>query len=332
MPMRKLILILFLINFFIVSCKNSVPVIGFMLPHMTAKRYNIERDVFTKKVRELGGDVIFMSADNDEAKQSEQVKELLNKNIDVLVLDPVNRFKAAEMVRAAHQKGIKVISYDRLIANSDVDKFMTFNAFDIGAQMCEYAINKMPIGKFFILGGDKMDMNAVMIDDAVVKFLSPSVKSDKINIVYKTFIDKYAADDAEFQVTRYLNLSQEVPDVVIASSDMLALGALNAFKKFGLEGKVIITGQNAELFACKNILQGQQAMTIYKPVKKLAEMAAELSVKMAKGENVDDSFQSKIFNGNKDVASTLLKVITIDVKNLKIIVADGMISEADLSK
>ncbi len=331
--MRKLIPNLFLIAFLLVSCKNSGPVIGFMLPHMNAKRYNIERDVFTKKVRELGGDVIFMSADNDEVKQLEQVKEILNKNIDILVLDPVNRFKAAEMVRAAHQKGIKVISYDRLIANSDVDKFMTFNAFDIGTQMCEYVINKTPGGKFFILGGDKTDMNAVMIDDAIVKFLAPSVKSGKVSVVYKTFIEKYAADDAEMVVTRYLMLSQDMPDVVIASSDMLALGALNAFKKFDLEGKVLITGQGGEIFACKNMLKKLQAMTVYKPVKKLAELSAELSVKMAKGENVDNSFQSKIFNGNADIPSTLLKVITVDATNLKqIIMADGMISEAELSQ
>jgi D-xylose transport system substrate-binding protein len=331
--MKKLIPILLILNILLVSCKNSGPVIGFMLPHMTIKRYLIERDVFTKKVRELGGDVIFMSADNDEVKQLEQVKVILNKNIDVLVLDPVNRYKAAEMVRAAHDKGIKVISYDRLIANCDVDKYVTFNASDIGIQMCEYATNKISAGKYFILGGDKSDMNAVMIDDAVVKFLLPLVKSGKIQIVYKTFIEKYAADEAEFQVTRYLNLSQDVPDVVISSSDVMSLGALNAFKKLDLENKILITGQNADLKACKNIIKGKQALTIYKPVKKLAELAADLSMKMVKGENVDNSFQSKIFNGNRDVPSTLLKVITLDATNLKqILVADGIYTEAELSE
>jgi D-xylose transport system substrate-binding protein len=302
-----------------------------MLPHMTIKRYAIEREAFTKKVHELGGEVVFFSADNDEVKQSEQLKEMLNK-IDILVLDPVNRFTAAGMVRSAHEKNIKVISYDRLIANCDVDKYVTFNAADIGTQMCEYVTNKMPAGRYFILGGDKSDMNAVMIDDAIVKFLTPSVKSGKIQVVYKTFIEKYAEDEAELKVTRYLNLSQDAPDVVIASSDMLALGALNAFKKLDLGKNILITGQNGELFACKNILKGLQAMTIYKPVQKLAEMAAELSVKMAKGDNVDDSFQNKIFNGKVDVPSTLLKVITVDATNMKIILADGMFSEADLNK
>jgi D-xylose transport system substrate-binding protein len=331
---NALIIIIVIINLLMLSCKHkSGKLVGFMLPHMTIKRYPVERDVFTAKVRELGGDVIFMSADNDEEKQIVQVQEILKKNIDILVLDPVNRFRAAEMVRTAHNKGIQVISYDRLIANCDVDRFMTFDAYAIGNQMTQYALNKVPQGRYFILGGDKSDMNATMIDDALEKTLSTPIQAGKINIVYKMFIEKYSSDDAEFEIKRFLNLSGEIPDVILASSDMLALGAVNACKNSGLGGKVLITGQGGEIFACKNILKGYQAMTIYKPVKKMATLAAELSVKIAKGENVDDYFKSKVFNGKEDVPSTLLEVITVDAANLKnIIVADGMISEAELSE
>jgi len=74
-------------------------------------------------------------------------------------------------------------------------------------------------------------------------------------------------------------------------------------------------------------------MTIYKPVKKMALLAAELSVKMAKGENVDDYFKDKIFNGTLEVPSTLLEVITVDASNLKnTVVTDGMVSEAELTQ
>ena len=324
--------IIILIGTFVESCSKKGPLVGFMLPRLTAKRYNIEKDVFTAKIRELGGDVIFMSADNDEEKQNAQIDEILKQNIDILVLDPVNRFKAADMVRAAHKKGIKVISYDRLIANCDVDQLMTFNAYSIGNQMTQYAINKIPQGNFFILGGDKSDMNAIMINEAIETTLLSPIKSGNIKIVYKTFIEKYSSDDAEHEIKRFLDLSGEVPDVILASSDMLASGAINACKKFGLEGKVLITGQDGEIFACKNILKGYQAMTIYKPVKKLATLAAEVSIKIANGENVDDYFKDKIFNGKLDIPATLLDVITVDAINLKsTIIADGMITEAELS-
>jgi D-xylose transport system substrate-binding protein len=299
---------------------------------MNSKRYPIEKETFTAKVRELGGDVIFMSADNDEEKQIAQVQEILNKDIDILVLDPVNRFRAAEMVRAAHLKGIKVISYDRLIANCEVDRLVTFDAYAIGNLMAQYAVNKVSEGKYLILGGDKSDMNAIMIDQGIDKTLSPFVKSGKIRMVYKSFIEKYATEDAENEFNRFVNLSGEVPDVVLTSGDGLALGVLNGCKKNELEGKVLITGQDGEAYTCKNILKGYQAMTIYKPVKKLAALSAELSVKMAKGENTEGYFKSKLFNGKEDIPSILLEVISVDATNLKnTIMADGMVSEAELS-
>jgi D-xylose transport system substrate-binding protein len=331
--MLKLLCLCIAVSIFCSSCKKESITVGFLLPHMTIKRYPMERDVFTSKIHELGGEVKFMSADNDEAKQTEQVKELLKENVDILVLDPVNRFRAAEMVRGAHKKGIKVISYDRLIANSDVDVFMTFDAYAIGRQMTQYALDKKPKGDYFIMGGDKTDMNAVMINESIEKTLASSVQSGNVKVVYRTFIEKYTTEDAENEMIRYLKLSQNAPDVVLASSDMLALGTLNALKKFGLDGKVLITGQGGEVFACKNILKGQQTMTIYKPVKKMAVLAAELSMKIAKGENVDEFFKNKLFNGKKEISSTLLEVISVDATNLKsTIVTDGMVTEDELSR
>lgn len=130
----KLLLTIAILIFILSSCGKKGPTIGFMLPHMTIKRYQVEHEEFTRKVKELGGDVVFMSADNDELKQNQQAREIL-KGIDVLVLDPVNRFQAAGMVRAAHDKGIPVISYDRLVANCDVDAFVSFDASAVGSKI-----------------------------------------------------------------------------------------------------------------------------------------------------------------------------------------------------
>jgi D-xylose transport system substrate-binding protein len=311
------------------SCgKKSGPTIGFMLPHMTIKRYLIERDEFTRKVKELGGEVIFMSADNDEHKQMLQEEELLKKNIDILVLDPVNRFSAAEMVRKAHDKGIKVISYDRLVANCDVDAFLTFDPSAIGVKMAQFSLNKIPEGNYFILGGDKTDINAVMIDEAIHKTLAASPKAA---IIYTTYIEKYLTEDAENEVDRFLNLSMDVPDAILASSDALAKGALLALQKKGVQKQVLITGQNADAYSCKAILEGRQAMTIYKPIKKMAAMAAEIAVNLTKGMDVNGIFKRKLFNGSKEVPSTFLDVIVIDAQNLRsTVVADGLLTEAEL--
>jgi len=331
-PIMKRLSFLSILTLIVVSsCKVSGPKIGFMLPHLNNHRYLIEKSVFIERVEKLGGKVLFRVADNDEEKQIQQLKEILKEGIDILVLDPVNRFRGAEMVRMAHDKGIKVISYDRLVANCDVDALITFDANAIGKQMADYAIKNKPTGNYIILGGDKSDVNAVMIDSAVEKSLGPSIKSGNIRIIHKSYIEKYSPEDAENTVTTCLNLSLEKLDVIITSGDAIAQGAIKALQKFGLDGQVFITAQNGELFACKNILAGKQSMTIYKPVKKMAALAAEIAVNLYKGDKISQYFKSTLFNGSIDVPSYFFDVITVDASNMKsTIIADGFYSESEV--
>lgn len=313
------------------SCTKQKPVVGFMLPHMTIQRYVTERDAFTEKMNELGGEVIFRQANNDDQYQMKQLDSLLEMNIDILVLDPVNRFTAAEMVRKAHRKGVKVISYDRLISNIDVDAFLSFDPWMVGKQIAEAALKAKPEGNYVILGGDKSDLNAIGIDESITKVLEPHIKSGKIDASYKVFIEKWSSDDANLEVKQYLNLSGKVPDVILATSDMLARGAIDALKTENLAGQVLVTGQGGELFACKHIIAGNQLMTVYKPVKKLAVLSAELAVKMLRNEKVGDILNATLHNGHSDIPSQMLPTISVDAGNIKsTIVADGMIKESDL--
>jgi D-xylose transport system substrate-binding protein len=302
-----------------------------MLPHLNSKRYLVERDAFTAKVEGMGGKVIFKSADNDEEKQIQQLKEIMKEGIDLLVLDPVNRFRGAEMVRMAHDKGIKVISYDRLVANCDVDALVTFDANAIGKQMVDYALSKKPSGNYIILSGDKSDINAVMVNDAVVKELEPSVKSGNVKILYKTYIETYSEKESENVISTCLRLSPDKPDVVITSGDAMVQGVLSALEKEKVPGPVITTGQNADLFALKSILAGKQSMTIYKGVKKMASTTAEIAVKLSKGENIKNFFKSTLFNGSVDVPAYFFDVITVDASNLKsTVIADGFYTEDEV--
>ena len=331
MRMRFPLYFVFFLFLVSVSCSKSKPLVGFMLPHTNIQRYIIERDEFDVKIKELGGEMIFRQANNDNDYQMKQLDSLLNMNIDILVLDPVNRFTAAEMVRKAHRKGIKVISYDRLISNTDVDAFLSFDPWMVGKQITESAIKAKPEGNYIILGGDKSDLNAIGIDESMTKTLEPHIKSGKIKVVYKVFIEKWASEDAYLEVKQFLNLSGKVPDVILATSDVLARGAIDALKEENLVGQVIVTGQGGELFACKNIVAGSQLMTVYKPVKKLADLSAELAIRMLNNKKVDDILNTTIHNGYSDIPTQLLVTIPVDAANLKsTIIADGMIKESDL--
>jgi D-xylose transport system substrate-binding protein len=302
-----------------------------MLPHTNIQRYIIERDQFNAKIQELGGEVIFRQANNDDQYQTKQLDSLLDMDIDILVLDPVNRFTAAEMVRKAHRKGIKVISYDRLISNIDVDAFLSFDPWMVGKQITDAVIKAKPEGIYVILGGDKSDLNAIGIDEGMGKSLEPHIKSGNIKVDYKVFIEKWASEDAYLEVKQFLNLSGKVPDVILATSDVLARGTIEALEEENLLGQVLVTGQGGELFACKNIVAGNQLMTVYKPVKKLADLSAELAIKMLKNENVDNILNAKLNNGHSDIPTQLLVTIPVDINNIKsTIVADGIIKESEL--
>jgi len=327
------LLLIFTVTFIVSSCGKNRPVIGFMLPNMNAQRYVIEKETFINKANELGADVLFMQANNDDQKQEEQLDELLAKKIDVLVLDPVNRFLAAGMIRKAHSKNIKVISYDRLVANCQIDAFVSFDPVMTGHQMAEAIVKIVPSGNYVILGGDLSDFNAIGINEGLQQYLDPYIKSGKIKIVYKTFIEKWDGEDAAFELSRYIGLSNLFPDAIIAGNDLMAQNVINTLEKYGLTSKIPVTGNGGELSACKNIMAGKQAMTIYKPGKKLAALAVELSLKMLQNENTSDILTSKKNNGFGDIPSRLLETIPIDgAKIMSTVVADGMFKESDLNK
>lgn len=304
-----------------------------MLPHMNNIRYVIERAEFTKKIGELGGEVLFTNSNNDEAVQLQQADSLFNAGIKVLVLDPVNRFTAAQIVRKAHDRNIKVISYDRLIANSDVDAYVSFDAEMAGRQMVASALKYKPQGNYVILGGDKSDINAVRIAQGENAALDTYVKSSKIKLAYNIFIEKWDEAEAKNEIERYLKFTDSYPDVIIAANDGMANGAITALKAFNYEGNVLIISSDGSLTACKNIVAGQQLMSVYKPVKKLASLAAELSLKMLHSENTKDILTTALHNGYADIPSCLMETVPMDANNIKTTaVADGMVKEEDLVK
>lgn len=319
--------------FVFLSCENDKPKIGFILPNMNSQRYFLEREEFIKKANALGGEVIFANSNNDEQLQLTQVDSLINAGIDILVLDPVNRFAAAQIVRKAHNLNIKVISYDRLIANSDVDAYVAFDAKMTGRQMIQPVLDRKPNGTYVILGGDKSDINAIGIAQGQMEILNGHIKSGNVKISYNIFIEKWDGQEARIEIDRYLNMMETPPDAIIAANDGMASGVIQALKEHDLNGQVIVTANGGDLSTCKHILDGNLLMSVYKPVKKLGSLAAELSLKMLKNENITAILNKTLHNGMQDIPSALLETIPMHAENIKTtVIADGMIKSEDLNK
>jgi D-xylose transport system substrate-binding protein len=312
------------------SCQQkSGSKIGFMFPHTTGSRMAIEEKIFKAKATELGCEVIVTDAKNDENLQREQARELIDKGVSVLVVMAVNAYTAAEIVRDAHNAGIKVIAYDRLISNCDLDFYLSFNNYNVGKYMAEYALKLKPEGKYILLEGDKSDKNAVKVRQGHVDAIQSAVQSGKIKVIYDVFTENWDNDNAYQEMKNYLNLSShEIPDVILCANDGLANSAKNALLDLGIKENIVITGQDAEPTAIKNIMHDKQTMTIYKPLKVLAENAVITAVKLMKNEKLESTETTN--NSRIEVPSLLFDPVVVDKSNIKqTVVADGVIKESD---
>src|SRR5208282_2089905 len=166
-------------------------------------------------------------------------------------------------------------------------------------------------GNYIIFAGDKRDLNAGFVKSGQLKALDPSIKSGKIKIDYNIFVEDWSGENASHELKRYLDLTGEQPAVILSSSDQMSYGIIETLKAYGMAGKVLVTGQDAELTACQNIIKGYQVMTVYKPLKKLAYTAAELSIKIIKNQSITET-TSNIFNGHKQLPSILLDPVSAE--------------------
>ncbi len=327
----RLILSIVMLSLSLYSCKQNRGKIAFMLPNTKADRYKKEKTFFIEKVKELGFETLFYDAENDQSIQIKQAQDAIDKGADILVISSVNINTAAEIVRFAHKNNVKVIAYDRFILNSDVDFYITFNYKEIGKLMANYMIQKRPSGNYVLMDGEKSDYNALQIYNGQIETLKPFIDNKKITITYQSFIEEWSAENCEQELKRLINWSGIMPDVILASSDKLALGASNALNSFPDSNNVLISGMDGDLSACKRILSGTQTFSIYKPNKQLAIMAAEIAIHIVKEGKYPETNQ-KINNGKKDIPVLFLEPQLIDKENIRqIMINNNIYTEKELS-
>ena len=299
------------------------PVIGFSMDTLKEERWQHDRDIFVAKAEALGAKVLVQAANGNDVLQNSQAENLITLGVDVLVVAPHNGKTAATIVRDAHEAHVPVISYDRLINDSDVDLYISFDNVKVGEMQAEYATKRVPKGNYVLIGGAPTDNNALLFRKGQMNVIDPLAKAGAINIVSDQWADDWLAVNALKIAENALTRTDNKVDAIVASNDGTAGGAIQALQEQSLAGKVLVTGQDAELAACQRIAVGTQAMTIYKPVKLLAEKAAEIAFAMAKKQPLTDA-TSPVNNGKKDIPSILLAPIAVDKDNMvSTVIADG---------
>ncbi|NRF92349.1 D-xylose ABC transporter substrate-binding protein [Paenibacillus frigoriresistens] len=306
-------------------------VIGLSMDTLQEERWQKDRDIFVEEAKKLGAEVNVQSANSDDAKQISQAENLISQGVNVLVVIPHNADASAAIVEKAHAAGIKVLSYDRLITNSDLDIYLSFDNEKVGEMQAKAIVEKAPKGKYVLIEGADTDNNAHLFQKGQMNILDPLVKKGDIQIVFNQWSKDWNPAAALANMENALTANKNQIDAVVAANDGTAGGAIQALTAQGLAGKIPVSGQDAELAAAQRIVEGTQTMTVYKPIKKLATKAAEIAIKMAKGE--DTGADKKVNNKKMDVPSILLEPIAVNKDNIdSTVIADGFQKKEDVYK
>lgn len=296
--------------------------IGFSMDTLEEERWARDRDLFKEAVMALGAEVVIREAKGDDTLQIVQAETLISEGIDLLVIVPHNAEAVATIVSKAHSAGIKVISYDRLVNNSSVDLYISFDNELVGELQAQNITKLVPKGKYVYIGGANTDNNAHLVKKGVFNVLQSFIDRGDIQIVYDQWTENWTPENARANMEAALKINNNEIDAVIAANDATAGGVIKALEAQGLAGKIPVAGQDADLAAAQRIVEGTQTMTIYKPINTLAYEAARAAIKMAKGETI--ATDRKINNGKLEIPSLLLTPIAVDKNNIdETIIADG---------
>ncbi|MGK4002896.1 D-xylose ABC transporter substrate-binding protein [Sorangium sp. So ce1036] len=306
--------------------------IGFSMDTLKEERWQRDRDLFKAKAESLGAEVLVQSANGDDALQNSQAENLLTQGVDVLVVVPHNAKTTATIVASAHKQKVPVLAYDRLILDSDVDLYVSFDNVRVGELQAEYLVKNHPKGNYILIGGSPTDNNAKLFREGQMNVLKPLIDKGDVKVVADQWAKDWQPVEALKITENALTKNKNDVTAVVASNDGLAGATVQALGEQKLAGKVGVSGQDAELAACQRVAAGTQSMTVYKPLKALAEKAAELAVKLAKKEDLGEKTQT-VNNGKKDVPSVLIAPIAVDKTNLaSTVIADGFHKVEDVYK
>jgi D-xylose transport system substrate-binding protein len=308
---------------------------GFLMETYDLDRWKRDEEFFREKANSLGVTVLRAVADGDQDRQNKQAETFLTQGVNVLVVVPKNLNTAARIVKSAHEKDVSVLAYDRLLRDCDLDIYITFDNEKVGYLQASGILQIVPEGNFILLGGAASDNNARLLRAGQLRAIKEHELQTKkhVNILADPFLDDWDREEARRRIGNLItkfNAEGKKIDAIIASNDATAGGVIAALQAEKMAGKIAVSGQDAELQACQRIVEGTQAVTIYKPVRLLAEVSAQVAQRLAKKEKPEDIIKALGFtvnlldNGFKKVPSIFLEPVFVTKENMaKTVIADN---------
>ncbi len=289
--------------------------LGMTFDTFVMERWQRDRDIFVSTARALGAEVNVQNANGDVEEQIRQINYFIDNDVDVIVVVATDATALTDVISKAKAKGIKIISYDRLILNSDTDLYISFDNGTVGKYMAEKIIEDMPDGGNILkIKGPDKDYNVKLVNDGFDK----TIEGHDIHV-----LDEYSASEWKGEeASEYLAENDDKLNrvqAIMCGNDALAAGAIRYLSERRLASKITVTGQDADLDACQRIVEGTQAMTVYKPIETLAKRAAQCAVTLARGEQVNgvgDGQFTVINDGTYDIPCVSIQPIMVTKDNI----------------
>ena len=326
--------------------------VGVSMPTKSLQRWNQDGANMQEKLKAKGYEVDLQFAENKVETQVSQIENMITKGCKVIIVGAIDGGSLSSVLDEAKNAGVKVISYDRLIMNTDaVNYYATFDNYGVGKIQGQYIEQKLGLkdGKgpfnFEITTGPLDDNNVVFFFKGAMDVLQPYIDKGQLVVKSGQMSREQCAtpnwDEAKAQERMdnllTTNYASAKLDAVLCSNDSVSLGVQSALKSAGYntadKPMPVITGQDANLPNVKAILAGEQSMSVFKDTRALADQVVKMVEALLNGKEPEVNDTKTYNNGVKVVPSYLLQPQFVDKANYKQLLIDsGYYKEADLQK
>jgi D-xylose transport system substrate-binding protein len=323
--------ILFLCSFSCDPSGEAQYTLGLLLPTQREERWVKDKEAMILEAQERGIELIIHVSDNSASLQMNQARDLFDQGVDLIILAPHDAMAASTIVGLAQDKKIPLLSYDRLVLNSPVEYYLSFDNEEVGRIQGRYLWETVGSGNYVLLKGSPSDNNSLMFYAGAMEILGPKIEQGEIQVLKEESITDWKPSEAFRLAQEALQAFRSTRiDAFLAPNDGTAGGVIRAIEQDQGIVNIPVTGQDAEISAARRIMAGKQAMTIFKDTRLLAKEA--ISIALSRLETGEwPRAMASISNGMTEVPSYFLKPLLVTQDNLlEVLVESGYIQSEDL--
>jgi D-xylose transport system substrate-binding protein len=301
--------------------------IAFLMPCSTcADRFESkDKPYFEEAVKQLDPSikVIANNAQGDAAVQLQQAESALTNGAKVIVVSPFTAEAGASIVAKADAAGAKVVAYDGAIEGAVPAAYVSFQNEKVGELQGQYLLDKLPKGATVaMINGDITSAPGRDFKAGAHKVLDPAFADGRLKLGYESDTPSFDPAKGQAEMEQGLTKLNDKVQGVVAPNDGLANAVITALTARKLNGKVLVTGQDATDPGLQAIIAGNQSMTVYKSIRDEAGAAAKIAVALAKGEAAATT--TTVDNGTGKVPAVLLDPVAVTKDNIAdVVIKDG---------